>query len=213
MKEPYVYPCPLPQNIPLTSLHIPSLQVVAKHHILSSLHYTANVHWLSNFTCGNIYVLMVLSQFVPFFLTPVSTSLFLCVSIVVPQINSLVTSLQIPYIYIYIYIYTHTHAIFLFLFLTYFTLNNRHASSTSLELSQMSSFVLLSIPHCIYVPYFFIRSSINEHRGCFHVLTIVITATMNIEVQVSSSIRVSSGYMPSSKTLGWVHMVVLFLVF
>ena len=120
-----------------------------------------------------------------------STSLFLCVSIVVLQINSSV-------IYIYIYIFIQYFS----LFLTYFTLNNRHASSTSLELSQMSSFLLLSILHCIYVPYFFIHSSINKHLGCFHVLTIVITAAMNIEVQVSSSIRVSSGYMPSSKTFG-----------
>ena len=42
---------------------------------LSSLNYTANFHWLSNFTYGNILVLMVLSQFIPSFLTPMSTNL------------------------------------------------------------------------------------------------------------------------------------------
>ena len=43
-----------------------------------------------------------------------------------------------------------------------------------------------------------IHSSVNGYLGCFHVLTIVNDAAMNIGVHVSFSIMVSSGYMPSS---------------
>ena len=45
---------------------------------------------------------------------------------------------------------------------------------------------------------FLIHSSVNGHVGCFHVLTIVYSATMNIRVHVSFPAMVSSGYMPSS---------------
>ena len=57
---------------------------------------------------------------------------------------------------------------------------------------------------------FLIRSSVSGHLGCFHVLAVVNSAAINIQVHMSFSIMVSSGYMPSSGTLG--HMVVLFLV-
>ena len=45
---------------------------------------------------------------------------------------------------------------------------------------------------------FFIHSSVSGHLGCFHVLTIVNSATMNIGVHVSFPVLVFSGYMPSS---------------
>ena len=68
----YIYPLPLepdshlpPHPTPLGCHRAPDL---------SSLHHTANFHWLSNFTYGNIYVSLLLSQFVP--PSPVSTSLF-----------------------------------------------------------------------------------------------------------------------------------------
>ena len=49
---------------------------------------------------------------------------------------------------------------------------------------------------------FFIHSSVSGHLGCFHVLDIVNSAAMNNGIHVSSSILVSSGYMPRSGTAG-----------
>ena len=45
---------------------------------------------------------------------------------------------------------------------------------------------------------FLIHSSAHGHVGCFHVLTIVNSAAVNIGVHVSFSILAFSGYMPSS---------------
>ena len=59
--------------------------------------------------------------------------------------------------------------IFVFLFLIYFTLyDNALGSSTSLELTQMCSFLWLSnIPLCMYHS-FFIHSSVDGHLSCFY---------------------------------------------
>ena len=45
---------------------------------------------------------------------------------------------------------------------------------------------------------FFIHSSVDGHLDCFHVLAIVNSSGMNIEVHVSFriSVLISSGYMP-----------------
>ena len=49
---------------------------------------------------------------------------------------------------------------------------------------------------------FFIQSSVNEHLGCFHVLTIVNSAAVNNGIHVSFSTLVSSEYLPRSGTAG-----------
>ena len=49
---------------------------------------------------------------------------------------------------------------------------------------------------------FFIHSSVNEHLGCFHVLSIVNSAAMKIMVHLSFSVIVFSGYMPRSGIVG-----------
>ena len=49
---------------------------------------------------------------------------------------------------------------------------------------------------------FLIHSSADGHLGCFHVLAIINSAVMNIEVHVSLSILVSSVYMPNSGIAG-----------
>ena len=60
---------------------------------------------------------------------------------------------------------------------------------------------------------FFFYSSVDEHLGFFHVLAIVNSATMNIEVHVSFLIRVLSFlYIYSGmELLG--HMIVLLNIF
>ena len=50
---------------------------------------------------------------------------------------------------------------------------------------------------------FLIHLSADGHVGCFHVLTIVNSAAVNIGVHVSLSILVSSGCMRSSGIAGW----------
>ena len=49
---------------------------------------------------------------------------------------------------------------------------------------------------------FFIYLSLDGHLGCFHVLAIVNTATMNTEVHVSFWIIVLFRYMPTSGIAG-----------
>ena len=49
---------------------------------------------------------------------------------------------------------------------------------------------------------FYIHSSVDGHLGCFHVLAIVNSVTMNNGIHVSVSILVSSGYMPRSGIAG-----------
>ena len=48
----------------------------------------------------------------------------------------------------------------------------------------------------------FIHSSVDGHLGCFHVLTIVNSATVNTGVHVSFWIMVFSGHIPRSATAG-----------
>ena len=49
---------------------------------------------------------------------------------------------------------------------------------------------------------FFIHSSVQGHLGCFHVLAIVNSATVNNGIHVSFSILASSGFMPRSGIAG-----------
>ena len=49
---------------------------------------------------------------------------------------------------------------------------------------------------------FFIHSSVNGHLGCFHVLAIVNSATVNNGIHGPFSILVSSRYMPRSGIAG-----------
>ena len=66
----------------------------------------------------------------------------------------------------------------------------------------MHSFHGRVIFHFLYVPHFFIYPSLYRHLGFVHVLAIVNSAAVNIEVPVSFSIMVFSEYMSSSGTAG-----------
>ena len=59
---------------------------------------------------------------------------------------------------------------------------------------------------------FFLDFSINGYLGCFHVLTIVNSATVNTGAHVSFRIMLSSGYMPRSEIAGsYVSSIFRFL--
>ena len=75
-------------------------------------------------------------------------------------------------------------------------------SSTSLELTQVCSFLWVSnIPMCVY-HIFFIHLSVGEHLGCFYVFAIINSAAMSIGVHVAFWIMVFSEYMPSGGIAG-----------
>ena len=65
----------------------------------------------------------------------------------------------------------------------------------------MCSFLWL-IFHCVYVPTFFIHSSVDGHLGCFHLLAIVNSAAVNKRIRVSFPTLISSGYMPRTGIAG-----------
>ena len=54
---------------------------------------------------------------------------------------------------------------------------------------------------CMYHS-FFIHSSDDGHLGCFHILAIIYSASVNIKVYVPFSVFISSGYMPSTGIAG-----------
>ena len=54
----------------------------------------------------------------------------------------------------------------------------------------------------IYIHHIFIHSSVDGHLGCFHVLAIINSASMNIWVDISFQIMVFSRYMPKSGIAG-----------
>ena len=55
----------------------------------------------------------------------------------------------------------------------------------------------------MYIYHLFqIQSSVDEHVGCFHVLTIVNSAAMSMRVHVSLLSRVLSDHMPKSGIVG-----------
>ena len=56
-------------------------------------------------------------------------------------------------------------------------------------------YVCVCVCVCVYVTSFFIHLSVDGHLCCFHVLTIVNGAAVNIGVHVSFHIVVVSGFM------------------
>ena len=116
----YIYPH-IPSLLPLPpTLPISLLEVVTKHR--TDLPVLCGCFPLGiYFTFGSIYISMLLSHFVPAYLSP-----SLC-----PQVHSLhlhLYSCPAPRFFRTIFldsIYTCQHTVFLFLFLTYFTLYDR----------------------------------------------------------------------------------------
>ena len=65
MNQTEVYVCPLPLEPPSHLPPQPTPLVCLRALELNSLNHTENLHWLSNFTYGNVYISMLLSQYIP----------------------------------------------------------------------------------------------------------------------------------------------------
>ena len=64
-------------------------------------------------------------------------------------------------------------------------------------------FFLAEYYSIVYIDHIFLNhSSVDGHLGCFHLLAIVNSASVNIWVHVSFSRKVLSGYMPKSGITG-----------
>ena len=139
-------------NIPPTSLPIPATGIhmsppshlalhptpLGCHRVpdLGSLHHTADFHWLANFTYGNVYVsIHVTLSFPP---PPCPQVHFLCLHLHCCPAGSSVPSFWIPYVCVSMWYLS-------FSFWTISLIQYALGSSTSLELSQMHSFLWLSI--------------------------------------------------------------------
>ena len=74
------------------------------------------------------------------------------------------------------------------------------SKSIQVTTNGINSFHLwLIIFHCIYIYHiFFIHSFVDGHLGYFHILAIVNSAAMNIEMHGSFQIMVFSGYRPKN---------------
>ena len=88
--------------------------------------------------------------------------------------------------------------VFVFIFLTSLSV----IMSRSILVATNGIILLLFMTEYIYIfihmDHIFIHSSVDGHLACFHVLSTINSAAMNIEVHVSFQSLVMSGYMPRS---------------
>ena len=120
--------------------------------------------------------------------------LYACFSTAALKINSSVPSLQTPYVCVSIQ------------YLSFWLTSLRITGSSFVHLIRADSNAFLFMAEwystvCMHHS-FFIHSSADGHRGCFHVLAIINSASVNTGVHVSFSVLVSSGYMPRSGIAG-----------
>ena len=79
----------------------------------------------------------------------------------------------------------------------------------------MFTYILFVVYHIyiIYIYILFIHSCIGGHLGCFHILTIVNNAAMNIGMHISFQISVLPTLDKYLEVLLLGHMTALFLTF
>ena len=122
--------------------------------------------------------------------------LHVCLSTAALRINSSVPSLQIPCICVSIWYLSFSF------WLT--SLCIICSSFVHLIRTDPDAFLSMAEWYCIVYIYhsFFIQSFVDGHLGCFHVLAIVNSASVNTEIHVSFSVLISSGHMPRSGVVG-----------
>ena len=113
---------------------------------LGSLPHTASFHWLSNFTYGNVYVSVLLSQFVPS--SPpatVSTGCSLCLCLHCRPSNRFISTIFLDFIYM-----VNTQSLFFWL-TSLCVIGSRFIH---LIITDSNAFLFMGwvIFHCIYVP-------------------------------------------------------------
>ena len=75
--------------------------------------------------------------------------------------------------------------------------------SIHVSINDPVSFLFMAEYYSIaYMHHLFIHSSADGHLGCFHVMSFVNSAALNIGRHVPFGIMVFSGYMPSSRIAG-----------
>lgn len=72
------------------------------------------------------------------------------------------------------------------------------------EMEGELSFSRLNMLHCVYIPHIFIRSFVDGHSDCLHILTTVNTAVINTGVRMSyqNPVFISFEYIPRSVLAG-----------
>ena len=92
--------------------------------------------------------------------------------------------------------------VFVFFLLT--SLSMRVSSSIHVAVNGIMSFFFMAEEYSIVYIYhiFLIQSSVNRHLGCSYVLAVLNSAAIIIQVHMSFSRKVLSGYMPKSGIAG-----------
>ena len=106
-----------------------------------------------------------------------------------------------------------SYSVYLFLSDSFHLAHCFSSPSLLLQMAKFHSFYDSVVFPYIYIPYFLYPSIYFGHSGYFHILAIVNSAAVNIEVHVSFSVSVFvfSDIHPAVELLG--HMVVPVLVF
>ena len=112
-------------------------------------------------------------------------------------------------------VYSKVNQLYVYIYpLLFFQILSPYRPLQSIDLPVLHSKLLLviylihsSVHMCIYsavyMPHiFFIHSSVDGHLGCFHVLAVVSSASVNSGVHVSSWVVVFSRYLPRSGIAG-----------
>ena len=142
------------------------------------------------FIHSNVYMSIPISQFIP---PPLPL-----VSMFILSISAVQTDSSVPFSRFHLH--TLTYDMFLFLSDLFHLVWQSLGTYMFPQIAQFHSSLWLSnIPLYICTIYpFFIHSSVYGHLGCFHVLAIVNSTTINIGVHVTFWIMVFSGCMPRS---------------